>query len=269
MDLPKVLIFGQPFNNSHGGGITLTNLFKKWPKENIAVLADPFILNNITTDICNVYYQIGREEYRWKFPFNLYKETYSSGLIDNPDNVHKLTNQKRPGIKNILADKLLNPVLQWLGMPHCMSKISLSTKLTDWLSEFKPDILYIQVARRESILFATSLIDYLMVPSVIHMMDDWPSTISTQGRLKNYWNKKIDREFKQLLNKVDLHLSICDAMSEEYKARYGHEFIAFHNTIDLHSWTSGLKTSFKSDKRRKQFYSPEKSVPVSGIPYLK
>lgn len=33
MSLPKVLIVGQPFNNT-GGGITMTNLFKGWDPEN-------------------------------------------------------------------------------------------------------------------------------------------------------------------------------------------------------------------------------------------
>jgi len=28
------------------------------------------------------------------------------------------------------------------------------------------------------------------VPSVIHIMDDWPSTISKKGIFKNYWEKK-------------------------------------------------------------------------------
>jgi hypothetical protein len=39
MYFPKVLIFGQPFNNKHGGGITLSNLFSGWDKDKIAVAA--------------------------------------------------------------------------------------------------------------------------------------------------------------------------------------------------------------------------------------
>src|SRR5690606_29406055 len=78
----------------------------------------------------------------------------------------------------------------------------------------------------------SKLIDYLKVPSVIHIMDDWPETISSKGLFKGYWSNKIDKEFKILLAKIDLCLSISEAMSEEYFKRYGKTFIPFHNPIE-------------------------------------
>ncbi len=113
--------------------------------------------------------------------------------------------------------------------------------------EFKPDILYIQISDREGILFAQDLIEYLKIPSVIHMMDDWPSTISIRGPLKNYWNKKIDKEFKRLLDKIDLHLSISDAMSEEYLKRYGKHFVPFHNPVDIDKFDIPRKESERTN----------------------
>jgi glycosyltransferase involved in cell wall biosynthesis len=80
------------------------------------------------------------------------------------------------------------------------------------------------------------------------MMDDWPSIISTKGLFRKFWKKKINNEFRQLLNNVDLHLSICDAMSEEYKLRYGIDFLPFHNTVNPEVWLPFRKTSFELDK---------------------
>jgi glycosyltransferase involved in cell wall biosynthesis len=117
-----------------------------------------------------------------------------------------------------------------------------------WLSEFNPDVLYIQVTTREAILFVSELIDYLNIPSAIHVMDDWPSTISKRGLLKNYWRKIIDKEFRSLLNKINLYLSISDAMSDEYKNRYGMEFIAFHNPFDAELWLPYRKKNFAINK---------------------
>ena len=102
-----------------------------------------------------------------------------------------------------------------------------------WLAEYKPEILYIQVTSREDVLFSIQLCDYLKIPSVIHNMDDWPSTISKSGLFKEYWKKKIDKEFRQLLDRVDLYLSISDAMTAEYLRRYNKVFRAFHNPIDI------------------------------------
>ena len=213
----KVLIYGQPFNNNSGGGITLSNLFKGWPKENIAVVSTPFMLQTVSYDICDNYYQIGIDEYHWKFPFSLYKETFTSGkIVKRESKSNGYVIKVKGGLRQLISMKLLNPFINWSGLSHYISYIKISPELRKWISGFKPDILYIQISNREGILFVKDLIEYLKIPSVIHMMDDWPSTISTTGPLKNYWNKKIDRELKQLLDKIDLHLSISDAMSEEY-----------------------------------------------------
>lgn len=244
-DKVRILIYGQAFNNFSGGGITLSNLFKGWPKQNIAVLSTPFGLQNVSYDICDNYYKIGREEYHWKFPFSLYKKTYSSGIDSCIKPKPEFISERETGFKQLLSAKLLDPVIKWFGLSHCISSINISSKLKAWLAEFKPDILYIQVSNREGILFVHNLIEYLNNPSVIHMMDDWPSSISLSGPLKNFWGKKIDREFRQLLDKVDLHLSISDAMSAEYCKRYSKAFIPFHNPIDISVWQSHSKTDFK------------------------
>ena len=86
------------------------------------------------------------------------------------------------------------------------------------------------------------------------MMDDWPSTISRNGLFKKYWKTKIDREFRVLLNKMDLYLSISDAMSAEYKKRYGKEFIPFHNPIDISKFSEVRRNKKAADKTFRILY---------------
>jgi glycosyltransferase involved in cell wall biosynthesis len=245
----KILIIGQPFNVTSGGGITLTNLFTGWPIDKIAVAFAPWGEVGITTQICNTYYRIGNEEHKWRFPFNIFKRSFPiSGLITDVVNVEKSYGHYRKGLKRFLADIMLNPLLTWMGLFHYGSEIKISEKMKDWLKMYKPDILYLQVSTLEGIVFSCQLIDHLRIPSAIHMMDDWPSTISMSGPLKNFWRNKIDKEFRILLDKVNLHLSISESMSEEYKNRYGKEFIAFHNPIQPHAWLFHRKTSFALNK---------------------
>lgn len=71
MSLPRVLIFGQPYNSKNGCGITLSNLFKGWAKNKITVAATDHLLFKVTTDVCNTYYKLRSEEHKWRFPFNL------------------------------------------------------------------------------------------------------------------------------------------------------------------------------------------------------
>ena len=248
MDYPRVLIFGQPFNKRHGGGITLTNLFKGWDKSKIAVADSGHMMYEITRDVCDTYYQLGKDEYKWMFPFNLIQKKYKSGLKTFDEKNEKQGNETKNGIRYKIVNRIFYPLMQWLGLFYSVIRIKMSAQFRNWLTEFNPEVLYVQVTTRESILFVAELIDTLKIPSAIHFMDDWPSTIVKDGLFKNYWKKKIDSELKKLLDKVDLHLSISDAMAVEYKKRYGKEFRAFHNPIDTAFWLPHTKYDFSIDK---------------------
>jgi glycosyltransferase involved in cell wall biosynthesis len=265
MTFPKVLIFGQPFNNFSGGGITLSNLFKDWPKENIAVTYTGHGLFNVSTDVCDTYYQLGSEEHRWLFPFSLIQRKFKSGIKLFKEGAAEVSiNFIQTGFRYKIVNRIFYPALRWFGLFHFVSRISVSKRLRNWLTEFNPQVLYLQVSTREEILFAKDLMRLLKIPSVIHMMDDWPSTISNKGFLKNYWTKKIDREFKELLNQVDIHLSISNAMSVEYMKRYNKHFIAFHNPIETKTWLAYTKTNFILNKDYiKILYSGRISVGIT------
>ena len=246
---PKVLIFGQPFNNYCGGGITLTNLFRGWPKDKIAVAYMGHGLYNVTTDVCDTYYQLGREEHKWKFPFNLFQKSFPSGLKSIVVKTESPGNQRKTGVRTEFVDRFFYPLLRWLGLFHSLSKISLSQKFMDWLSGFKPEVMYVQISSRETLLFACELIDHLKIPSVNHVMDDWPSSLTSNGLSGNYWIKKIDNELRQFNNRIDLHLSISEAMSDEYLKRYNKEFIPFHNPIESDVWLPYIKKGYGLDRK--------------------
>jgi len=232
MNLPRVLILGQPFNNRHGGGITLSNLFKGWDKSKIAVADTGHMMDNVTTDICDTYFQLGNEEFKWRFPFNYIQRKFPSGLKKFNINSVDIPVVEKKKFRYVIVNNVFYPALEWLGLFHCVAKIRMSSTFKKWLTEYNPEVLYIQVSTREMVLFAMDLIDHLKVPTAIHFMDDWPSTISRRGLFRKYWERKIDGELKTLLNRVDLLLSISDSMSAEYERRYGKTFIPFHNPID-------------------------------------
>ncbi|MDP4283513.1 MAG: group 1 glycosyl transferase [Bacteroidota bacterium] len=237
MTLPRVLIFGQPFNRNSGGGITLSNLFNGWEKDKIAVACTGHMTNNLTTDICNHYYQLGNKEQKWVFPFNKFQKKFESGVLKITNNAQEFNQiPSKPGIRKRFVDQIFYPSLRYFGLFYNISSIKLSNEFCRWLNEFKPDILYVQVSERDAILFAQALQSFLKIPMIIHIMDDWPTTISSKGIFKNYWRKKIDKEFRELLNRASLLMSISDAMASEYKDRYGKKFITFHNPINIEFW---------------------------------
>ncbi len=250
----RILILGQSFNNYSGGGITLSNLFKGWPNDKIAVTSTGHSLDKRSIDVCNIYYQLGREEQSWRFPFRILQKSFPSGLRSDKSQGTGVQVPERRNIRKTIVDNIFFPCLHWLGLFHGLSKISLSPGFKEWLSVYKPEILYLQVSTRELINFSIQLSDYLNIPTAIHMMDDWPSTISRNGLLKKYWRGKIDKEFRQLLDRTDLSLSISEAMSSEYEKRYSRVFYAFHNPIDTSKFTYTYNNINKTDKTFRILY---------------
>jgi hypothetical protein len=53
---PKLLIVGVSFIPNTGVGITISNLFRNWPKANLAVAN--YITENCDNSICNNYYPL-------------------------------------------------------------------------------------------------------------------------------------------------------------------------------------------------------------------
>lgn len=236
--MPKVLIFGQSFNANTGGGVTLTNLFGGWDKDDLAVVCTSHANGNISPKICDNYYFIGSDEVHYKFPFNYFQRYSPSGRLPIRNTPVNEYFSFKPSWREMIIYKVLYPMLEWSGLMHVISKMEVTSNLLKWVDDFSPDILYLQASTRESLLFAIQLTQELRIPVIIHQMDDWVSTIGSNGLASGFWNRKINREFKELVHLSDLCLSISDHMGAEYQKRYGSPFKTYHNPVDLDFWES-------------------------------
>lgn len=246
MALPKVLIIGQPFNNDTGGGITLTNLFNGWDRDKLAVACSGYlILDNIDTKVCDTYYQLGHKEHKWRFPFNYMQRKYTSGLLKFDEKRIQNMTIKKSGFRINVIMNFFYPILQYLGLYHYIFRTELSEDFCNWLEAYNPDVIYDQTATRDGILFCLALHSYLKKPSIFHMMDDWPLIITGNGLFKKYWQKKIDKEFRTLLDQTSVLMSISHEMAREYKIRYNKDFIPFHNAIDIEFWKQHQRKNYE------------------------
>jgi glycosyltransferase involved in cell wall biosynthesis len=246
MKYPKVLIVGQYFNIRSGGGITMTNLFKGWDKENIAVAAEDII--NPDFSVCNKYYRLGALETKRRFPFNLNRwgKHISSGIIYEKETLVFSTRVVTVAKESGLQKKYLR-LLRFSGLYHYKRRHKISPELLSWIREYAPDIIYTQLSSVPLIRLVSDLHETLELPIVIHIMDDWPVSISQNGLLKSYWFKVIDKGFRRLLSKAKVLMSISEAMSTEYLNRYGLNFIPFHNPIDIKHWSVFSKKTYEVD----------------------
>ena len=233
--LPRVLIVGQTFTTDTGGGITLGNLFKNWPKSKLAVAVES--KEDVDFDRADNYYRIGFNELKMPFPFHIFQRKTKSGAITNKISVGQNKISDTKGFKYKLK-LYFDKILHFAGLFFWMyGNEQVNDALFAWIDNFKPDVIYYQPNSYKSIDFVLNIQKRCNLPLVSHVMDDWFSFSVHNGPFNTYWQNKLNKKANLLFASTTLHLSICDYMSQAFKKRYGYNFMAFHNSVDLSFWS--------------------------------
>lgn len=207
---PKTLIFGHQFDTRTGLGITLSNLFANWPKENIGIMAASINIGECEkARPCGVY--IGSPVCK-----KISASTYN--------------NKIRNAIKDIYYK---------LGLSDVRHNWNFSAEQIEQAKAFNPDVVFCCLGSYGAMMDCERIMEILPnAKLVLYIVDDWVNTKSSRRYFKHYWNKKNNDLFKHLLDKSSGLLSICPFMSESYLKQYGKTFYPFHNPVDLNYWTS-------------------------------
>ena len=235
---PKVLIIGQSFNRNSGGGITISNLFYGWPKDKLAVASNANLYNDLDLSVCENYFQLGYNGKLHPFPINIFLPRIKCGIL-NLKNISDIASEShtyslKGKYKRIYS--ILLGFLKFTGIYYILYRLKITREFREWIIDYNPDIIYSQLSTLELIRFVSELQEEFKKPVALHIMDDWPNALNDNELLFSYWKKVIDREFRQLIEKSSVLMSICESMTEEYRIRYNREFVPFHNPIDIDRW---------------------------------
>lgn len=211
---PKILIVGHYFNDKSGSGVTLTNLFKDWPQENIAIAA-----NNIDIDYC-----IKFRPCTTYFDFNLKREKFDNNSISK--------NRRN----SFVPSKIRNFLKENFGFLDITPDRRLSDNFLKFIDHYNPEIIYTALGSLREIKFINKLMGYRSIPLAIHIWDDWPNSLFNNRYFQFYWEYIYNKEFLKTLNISKVRMSICKSMSDEYKVIYNKTFIPFHNPVDCSVW---------------------------------
>jgi glycosyltransferase involved in cell wall biosynthesis len=246
MYYPKILIIGQSFNKKSGGGVTISNLFKGWPKDRLVVASNTNLYSDLDTSVCDTYYQLGYNGKLHPFPLNIILPKIACGIlpIANAQQENTATTPPVKSGKYKIIYGIITALLHFFGLYNAFYKLKITPAFEQWLKEYEPDIIYTQLASLELIRFTDAVHELTQKPIAIHIMDDWPLTINKPGIFYNYWQHIIDKEFRLLMDKSAILMSISDAMGDEYKLRYGKDFIPFHNPIDINYWKPAVPKDY-------------------------
>lgn len=223
---PKVLLFGHSFNNYTGMGITLTNLFADWPKDNIAVWAD-----GVEPELCNIIR-----------PCSVYIGKYK-------DAVKQSIGKKIPGFKDKIRE-IIRKEYYKTGFQEFRENTHISKTYLSMAKKFNPEIIFCALGSDAAMKRCENLMyEFPNSKLVLYIVDDWVNTKINSRYFASFWRHKYDRDFRHIINRADGLLSICQYMTDEYRRIYGKVFYPFHNPVNIAEWQSiDVLPKYENDK---------------------
>jgi len=225
-EFPRVLVLSKiKFNQQAGGGVTMGNLFRGWPIDKIAQIHTDKA-TEADLSVCRNY---------------LYVPYPPTQLLGN----QQAHNQE---------EFLPKYIFPW-------------EKILNWCSKFSPDIIYARPMDDPSFYWwlPIELSKQLNIPYVTHIMDDWPARYERREELESdvLWKPRLRKYLQSLFDHAQANIGISKEMCVAYQERYRHEFVPFHNCIDVSEW-SGIQKSYEIKKEFTLLYigavTPDKEL---------
>ena len=231
---PRVLVVTpQAFNNVTGGGVTMSNLFRGWPKDRLACLHTDSVPP--ATDVCERVYDLNVADVTKRFvPRWLQKRFQARPVAATAGATPTGAGDSRPG----LPRRVLQRVRDFLfGGDSIPETIDLSDPLRAWIDAFRPDILYTPLGDNALADFIETVRVRWNLPLVIHVMDDWRGTRYSRGVLAPPRRRYMHRMYRHHVTVAARRMGICPLMCESFEREFGLPFAPFQNTIDAADWS--------------------------------
>jgi glycosyltransferase involved in cell wall biosynthesis len=238
---PKVLVISSSsFNDYNGTGVTMSNLFREWPKDKLAVIHSDNLFEP-NREICLNNYKHGlgdRRIFLLSSLINLFNKTKSI-ILSSFQPTQSSANENRIEPKqdmDFTNKKLFKIVVGIFGNLEPFSRIILTDKMKNWILDFDPEIIYSTFSTIGYMKFISEVKTLTKAELVVHFMDDWPSIVYKKGFLSPIFRLQMKIELKKILKNSKVKICIGSTMSQEYKIRYGYDFLSFSNPEDSILW---------------------------------
>ena len=221
--IPRILVINeQSMFRNNATGITMRSIFEKLPGQNIFELfwyaTYTPVENKMgirSEQIPSRYIPVNHFVRSILGYENVYATAKDGGL--NFGSQIKISRKQvfKHKVKAVVEKSFLLPSRQWLKQiddfaPTAIYTLSGSFYVNKWVLYF---------AKRYK------------CPVVIHYMDDWRATIFMQAEALKPLNRKLNKQIAAIEKHMKTGMVISDAMAEEYKKRYGYNYLAAMNTV--------------------------------------
>lgn len=220
--MSKILVFSHNcFSNRLNNGITLSNLFSSFSKNEICQL---FIstVDNPNYDICNNYYQIT--------DINLIKNNKKNGPLPNIEN--KETSKRIGSIIN--HSEIFKLSLKFIRDIIWMLFIWNTDKLKEWINRNKVDgIFFVGGDACFSHKMARKIAKQTNIPLYTYFTDDYIIYNIPSNLLQRLYHVRLKRQYKKTISCSKKLFVIGTEMSKEYESFYKRKFIPIMNSVDI------------------------------------
>lgn len=224
-----LVVNGEPFNDLTATGITMSNLFRGWPKERLFQIYTANVPPNF--DLCPANIRLSSRNLK---PFSFFCGQSCAGPHSKgPVAIGSLANNGDavPSIPRRVLQTVRKSVVPFLDfLPYQLNGDDLRA-----IRYFKPDVIYSMLGSIRLVQLVDFLAKKLEIPVVPHFMDDWISTYSVPGRsvgspIHVFY---LQWAVKRLFDSVPLAMSIGEMMSKEYSLKYARDFFDFMNPVEV------------------------------------
>jgi hypothetical protein len=217
-EIPKVLVFSHNcFSKSGSNGRTLGNFFTGWPKE---ALAQFYIFNEIPdSPVCDNYFRVTDTEALKAFykGIRVGRNINREAVIENDEDVllKNLYNKHRKKTSlNYLVRNVIWDSNRW------RSKVFI-----DWVDEFNPDVILLQVGDYEFMFkIALRVAKERNIPVLLYNSEDYYfKDRKLRSPMYHLYRSRYKRQFEKLMDYVSHTVYICDLLQETYNERFHHK----------------------------------------------
>lgn len=250
-----MLLLPVPLDRSSGLGVTLTSLFREWPRDRLAT-AYFNLVNKHCDDSLGKPMPIPAAA----LPVDSYVRRFVR------DNGLSLLQGADENAAAMVANKKRMPLNVWLHMTaRAVSDLSPVFAVSPWREQvlaFEPEVVYSILGTLRMLKFARRVAAMSRCVVVPHFLDDWLGTTYAEGQFWGLARRQLDRELRELLRRSPRRFCISQEMAREYESRYGGRFGWVMNCVE-DSW-------FEADVLKSEPLGAQRPLEVaySGSLYL-
>lgn len=227
-EYPKVLVVSHNcFSKSGSNGRTISNFFLDWP---IDSLAQFYISNEIPdSDVCNNYFRVTDIE-ALKSIFN------SNKSINISNEYSKLSNDKGKVFQRVYAKHKKRRSYNYIVRNFVWdSKRWMSDKFTNWIDDFAPDMVLIQLGDYSFMLrIALELAEKRGIPLVVYNSEDYYfKDKKSLSPLYNFYRHDYKRQVQKLISYSSCSVYNSEMLQQTYQKEFKHDSVVIMTSSDI------------------------------------